>query len=285
MQDPKVKFLSELLGVNEDLHYEYYLATTQLLNQGLVFPLKLHIDSYTPENIIYSWLGLYRNYLQLVSSLNAIKVIDDYPGKMQIWDNDEMEFMLVQNGQVLWQEQIKIKNFESVYLDKMINIAQITSFAREDYHLIVKLIEPGFERKFNENAQYSANNKMMQELYLLKEKIVYAHMDSVQHLHSSEQDFYGQLSRVIHRLKLWGYEFSGVDYYSPKFTQILKDNINLSPLNFRHTYALNLVNQLFLEPMDNQELLQQVHERLHKEQINLTENYEYLKKLVLKTDG
>jgi hypothetical protein len=87
------------------------------------------------------------------------------------------------------------------------------------------------------------------------------------------------LSRVIHRLKIWGYDLSKIDYYSPNFTELLKTQVNITSLHFRHTFALSLINQLFLEQYDNESLLKEVENRVNKEIQKLNEMFDYLKNL------
>jgi hypothetical protein len=279
MKDEKVKALAELLGDNEDIHMDFYNASKSLLEHGLVFPFKLYIDNFTDENVVYSFFSLYRNYLQLISSLKNFKTIDDYPGKMLIWEDDEISYKLYKQGKLIWKKKIKIKDFDDAIKDKLCQVPQLMSFDRNEYKLKVKLVKPGFERKFNENTQFTADMKMGQELRLIKEKIIYAHTDSIINLNSSEQDFYGQLSRVIHRLKIWGYDLSKIDYYSPNFTELLKTQVNITSLHFRHTFALSLINQLFLEQYDNESLLKEVENRVNKEIQKLNEMFDYLKNL------
>lgn len=207
MKDDKVKYLGELLGVNEDLHQDYYVVTRQLLEQGLSFPIKLHLDNFTKENIIYSWFGLYRNYLQLVSSNRLLKVMEDYPGQLLIWEDDTLILELSSDDKIVWQSSLQMKDLDVNILDRIVKMPQIMHYNGGEFKLLVKLSEFGFERKFNEATQFTPDFKMNQELRRLKEKIVFAHQDSLCHIHSNEYDAYGQLTRIVHRIKLWGYDF------------------------------------------------------------------------------
>lgn len=279
MQDDKVNFLTELLGVNQDLHQEFYHATSKLLQKGLTFNLNLMVDNFTPENIICSWLSMYKNYVQVVTNARHTKTLEDYPGKMLLWEDDVIYGELYHGSDIVWCGLIKIKDFDHMVRDRIGNLPDALSFQRDSYVFAIQLKEIGFDRKFNEAISFNADHKMNYELKLLKEKIEYAHRDAVMHLNSREQDFYGILTRLIHRFKMWGYDFSYADYYKIEFSDLIRKKIHLTPLHFRHTYGIQLLKQLILDPYDNETILKEVGEKLTKEEIKLNEMYQYLNQL------
>jgi hypothetical protein len=279
MQDDKVKFLTELLGVNQDLHQDFYRTTSILFQQGLTFNLNLIVDNYTPENIICSWLSMYKNYVQVVSNSRNPKTLEDYPGKMLLWEDDVIYGELYKEGIISWCGLVKLKDFDQLVRERILHPPDPRNFQRDTYTFRVQLKEVGFDRKFNEAISFNADHKMNYELRLLKEKMEYAHRDAVMHLHSREQDFYGLLTRLVHRFKLWGYDFSQVDYYKIEFSELIRTQIHLTPLHFRHTYGIQLLNQLILEPYDNETILKEVAEKLNKEETKLNEMYQYLRQL------
>lgn len=279
MQDSKVKFLTELLGANQDLHQDFYHATSKLLQSGLSFPVNLIVDNFNPENIICSWLSLYKNYIQVVNQSRALKTLDDYPGKMLLWEDDTLYGELYAGQDIVWCGLIKLKDFDPMLRDRIFTPPDPRNFQRTSYTLRLQLKEIGFERKLNEAICFNADHKMNYELGLLKETFVFAHRDAVMHLHSREQDFYGVLTRLIHRLKLWGYDFSYVDYYKMEFGELIKTQVHLTPLHFRHTYGIQLLNQLLLEPYDNDTILKEVEVKLFREEQKLNDMYQELSKL------
>lgn len=279
MQDEKVKFLTELLGVNQDLHQDFYHATSKLFQQGLTFNVNLMVDNFTPENILCSWISMYKNYVQVVNNTRSLKTLEDYPGKMLLWEDDVVYGELYRTGDIVWCGLVKIKDFDNMVRDRILNSPDPRNFQRESYTLKIQLKEIGFERKFNEMLSFNADHKMNYELRMLREKLEFSHRDAIMNLHSREHDFYGMLTRLIHRFKMWGYDFSHVDYYKMEFGEIIKTQIHLSPLHFRHTYGIQLLSQLILEPYDNETILKEVGEKLAKEEIKLNEMYQYLKNL------
>lgn len=68
-----------------------------------------------------------------------------------------------------------------------------------------------------------------------------------------------------------------MNYWTDSFTTLLKEQINLSPLGFRHTWAIQQIGLLLLESYDNESLLKEVENRLVKEEQKLNESYAYLK--------
>lgn len=272
--DNALEKLKELLGEKEDIHTDYYFQSKQLFESGLSFPIKLHLDNDTKENVLHSLFAIYRNHLQLISSDRHNKVIEDYLGKALIWENDILEISLIKEDKLIWKETLKCEELEESIRDHIIKVPQLMSFEGKEAVVILKLSESGFERKYNESVNFTSEQKMQWEINKIKEKLVFAHRESL----SAEKEPNELSLRLIHRLKLWGYDFSESNYINPSFTEILKTQVHLNSLDFRHTWAIGQLHVLLMEPLSNEGILKEVNSRLSKEIEKLQSSYNYLAK-------
>lgn len=270
----KIKYLRELLGEKEDIHYEYYLKTKDLFLQGIEFPVKLHLDNDKKENILLSTFALHANLIQLISSDRFNKIIDDYPGKALIWETDILEVVGTYKDKIFFSQELSFSDLDETVKNRIIQSPQLSHFEGQDCKIKITLKTPGSERKYNEAFAFSVDHRVQAELRKIKEKFIFSHKKS---LRPSEEDK-GLALRLIHRLKLWGYDFSEANYLSEDFNDIISSQLHFHPLNFSETFALTQLHLLLMESYDNDKLLKEIEVRVQREKEKLQSNYNFLNK-------